>query len=73
MVGNAHYIFLVVKKYLIEVLNSVLDPIRARREKLAQDPQAVFDLVLKGTQATLAVTQQTMQEVRHAVHLDYVK
>jgi len=61
----------IVKKRLIEVLNSFLDPIRARRNIFAQDPQAVMEIVFEGTQKTGAVAEKTMQEVREAMHLDY--
>ena len=39
----------VVKKRLIEVLNSFLDSIRVQRNLFAQDPQAVMKIVLEGT------------------------
>jgi len=63
----------IVKKRLIEVLNSFLDPIRAQRNLFAQDPQAVMKIILEGTQKTGAVAEKTMQEVREAMHLDYTK
>ena len=61
----------VVKKRLIEVLNSFLDPIREQRNLFAQDPQAVMKIVLDGTQKTRVVAEKTMREVREAMHLDY--
>ncbi|HEB41560.1 MAG TPA: tryptophan--tRNA ligase [Candidatus Dependentiae bacterium] len=61
----------VVKKRLIAVLNNFLDPIRARRALLAKDPQAVMKVVLEGTQKTGVVAEETMQEVREAMQLDY--
>lgn len=60
-----------VKRRLIEVLNAFLDPIRARRAVLAQDPQAVMRIVLDGTQKIRAVAAQTMSEVRQVMHLNY--
>ena len=60
-----------VKRRLIEVLNAFLDPIRARRAVLAQDPQAVMRIVLDGTQKIREVAAQTMQEVRSVMHLNY--
>jgi len=61
----------VVKKYLIEVLNAFLEPIRIRRSELAKDPEQVVKIVLEGTTATRQVAEQTMHEVRKVTHLDY--
>ena len=59
-----------VKKRLIDVLNTFLDPIRKRRQEL--DPDQIMQIVLEGTTKTRAVAEHTMQEVRQAMHLDYV-
>jgi len=61
----------VLKKRLIEVLNTFLDPIRARRQELAKDPQAVLDVVYQGTRRVQEVAKQTMTEVKEAMRLDY--
>jgi len=60
-----------LKRRLIEVLDALIAPIRERRAHFAQDPEAVMQHVLKGTQETRAVCAQTMKEVRAAMHLDY--
>ncbi len=60
-----------LKKRLIKVLNAFLDPIRARRQELAKDPQAVLEVVYQGTRRTQEVAKQTMAEVKKAMHLDY--
>lgn len=60
-----------LKKYLIEVLNIFLDPIRERRKELAKDPGYVMNILMEGTQKTQQVAQSTMKEVREAMHLNY--
>jgi tryptophanyl-tRNA synthetase len=60
-----------VKKYLIEVLNAFLDPIRKKRAELAQDIPAVRAILLEGTAATQKVAQHTMQQVREATGINY--
>jgi tryptophanyl-tRNA synthetase len=60
-----------VKRRLIEVLNAFLDPIRAKRAVLAQDPQEVMRIVLSGTHKIREIAMQTMQEVRSVMHLNY--
>jgi tryptophanyl-tRNA synthetase len=61
----------VVKKYLIEVLNTFLEPIRMRRAEFAQDRAYVKQLLLDGSAATYEVAERTMQEVKEATHLIY--
>jgi tryptophanyl-tRNA synthetase len=60
-----------LKRRLIEVLNSVIEPIRSRRAQFAQDPQAVMNIIVAGSQDVRHVAAQTMDEVRRAMHLDY--
>ena len=61
----------VLKRRLIEVLNTFLEPIRVRRAQYAQDPQAVFDCLLEGSAQVREIAAETMDEVRRAMHLDY--
>lgn len=60
-----------VKRYLIDVLLALLDPIRKRREQLAQDPGFVLDIIKKGTLVAREAAAQTMSEVRRAMKIDY--
>lgn len=62
---------MVVKKYLIEVLNDFLAPIRERRKEWEQDKAAVMEIVRAGTDATREVAAQTMAEVKRVMKLDY--
>lgn len=60
-----------IKRYLFEVLNSELKPIRERREELAKDIPAVYDMLKQGCADANEVANQTLAEVRHAMGLDY--
>jgi tryptophanyl-tRNA synthetase len=60
-----------VKKYCIEVLNNILEPIRMRRKEYEQYPQDVMRMVLEGTQKVQEVAEHTMREVKEAMHLVY--
>jgi tryptophanyl-tRNA synthetase len=60
-----------VKKRLLEVLQAFLEPIRKRREEYAKDPSMVMDILHKGTQRANAMANQTLQQVRKVMHLDY--
>ena len=61
----------VLKKYLLEVLDNYLRPIRDCRQEFAKDMDHVKKIVLDGTAKTQEVVAQTMSEVRKAMHLDY--
>lgn len=60
-----------VKRYLTEVLNDFLDPIRVKREEYAKDPQYIMDLLRKGSQQTYAVAQDTLCDVKRVTALLY--
>jgi tryptophanyl-tRNA synthetase len=59
-----------VKRRLIDVLEAVLGPIRARRIELAKDPAAVTRILREGTARGRAVARQTLGQVRRALHLE---
>lgn len=59
------------KKFLYNVLNDRLEPMRQRRHEYEQNIQGVYDILERGTQAAREVGQKTIQEVRHAMRIDY--
>ncbi len=59
------------KKRLIDVLENFLGPIRAKREALAKDPDAVMRVLKEGTDRARVVSKATMAEVREAMKIDY--
>ncbi|MDP1607874.1 MAG: tryptophan--tRNA ligase [Chlamydiales bacterium] len=61
----------VVKKYLLEVLLALLDPIRKRREEFAREPEEVMKMLHKGTEVAREVAHQTLAEVRKVMKIDY--
>jgi tryptophanyl-tRNA synthetase len=60
----------VVKKYLIEVLENLLSPIRQRRAEYEKDPDAVREILRTGSEAANQVANATIQKVRNAIGLD---
>lgn len=60
-----------VKRYLNDVLQAVLEPIRTRREQLAQDPEAVMTMLADGTAQVRQVAAATMKDVRVAMKINY--
>ncbi|MDD7759964.1 MAG: tryptophan--tRNA ligase [Bacteroidales bacterium] len=60
-----------VKKFLINVLEEELAPIRERRHAFEQDIPAVFDMLRRGSEAAREVAAQTLAEVRRAMRINY--
>jgi len=58
-----------VKRYLAEVLNEFLDPIRQRRAKYEQNHELVKDILRDGTARARSTVQETMTQVRKAMKL----
>lgn len=62
---------MVVKNYLLEVLNGLLEPIRERRKQFENDKEGVMKILLNGTKVAHEVTQKTLTEVKEAMFLNY--
>ncbi len=60
-----------IKKFLNDVLQEELKPIRERREKFAQDMDYVYDMLKKGTEEARKVAAETLHEVRAAMKINY--
>ena len=62
-----------IKRYLNKVLEAELAPIRQRREEFAKDEDAVYEMLLEGSKKANQVANQTLEEVRDAIGLNYFK
>lgn len=60
-----------IKKFLNDVLQEELKPIREKREQLSQNPEYVYDVLRKGTAKARLKAQETLREVKKAMMLDY--
>ncbi len=60
-----------VKKFLVEVLNRFLEPIRKKRAEYEQNPELVEKILREGTQKARVEAQKTLAEVKKALKLDY--
>ena len=60
-----------VKKFLNNVLQSELAPIRARRKEWEKDIPAVFDILKAGSEKAQAVAAKTLKEVKAAMKINY--
>ncbi len=61
----------VCKKFLIQVLEETLAPIRAERAKWAADIDTVYDILKEGTRKARETTDATLARVQEAMRIDY--
>jgi len=59
------------KKFLLNILNDRLEPMRQRRAEYEKNIEGVYEILKRGTDAARAVGQKTIAEVRHAMRIDY--
>jgi len=60
-----------VKKFLNNVLQEELEPIRNRRKELEKDIPAIYDILKAGTEAAREAAAKTMAEVKAAMKINY--
>lgn len=60
-----------VKKFLNNVMQEELEPIRNRRKELEKDIPAIYDILKKGSEAAREVAAQTLSEVKSAMRINY--
>lgn len=60
-----------IKKFLNSIIQEELAPIRARRKEYEKDIGAVYDILRVGCDAARAIAQQTLNEVKAAMKINY--
>lgn len=60
-----------VKKFLNNILQEELEPIRTRRAEFEKDIPAVYEMLKKGCEEARAVAAETLGEVRRAMKINY--
>ncbi|MDY3888999.1 MAG: tryptophan--tRNA ligase [Agathobacter sp.] len=60
-----------IKKFLNNVLQEELNPIRARRKEFEKDIPMVYDILKKGSEAAREAASQTLSEVKSAMRINY--
>lgn len=60
-----------VKNYLFEVLNTFLTPIREKRAEYAKDKGEILRLLMEGSKKAYEKAEETLQEVKKVMCLDY--
>ena len=60
-----------VKKFLNNVIQSELEPIRERRKMWEKNLPDVYDILKKGSAAARETAAKTLDDVRHSMRIDY--
>ena len=58
-----------VKKFLTEVINKELEPIRSRRHEYEKNIPEVYHILQEGTKKAYAVAEETLNEVKASMRL----
>ena len=59
------------KKFLNQILNEFLEPMRQRRHEFEQDIPEIYNILRRGTEKARETAAQTMSEVRQAMQINY--
>ena len=59
------------KKFLIQILEELLSPIRENRARWESDIDSVYDIIIDGTNKAREVTGETLAKVQKAMQLNY--
>ena len=60
-----------VKKFLNNVMQEILEPIRTRRKELERDIPAIYDVLRKGSDCARQVAADTLSQVKSAMRINY--
>lgn len=60
-----------VKRFLNNIIQEELEPIRKRRKEYEKDIPEVYNILRKGTEAAREVAAQTLSEVKSAMKINY--
>lgn len=60
-----------IKKFLNDILQEELRPIREKREKLEKNPEYVYSVLKEGTKKARIKASETLKEVKEAMKINY--
>lgn len=62
-----------VKKYLNEIIQAELEPIRNRRKEYEKNLDYVYEVLKEGSNNARKITSNTLRDVRNAIGIEYFK
>ena len=60
-----------IKKFLNDILQEELKPIREKREELAREPDKIYEILRKGTENARLAARKTLKELKSAMGINY--
>ena len=60
-----------IKKFLNSILQDLISPIRERRKELEKDPQAIFEILRKGTLEARKVAHANLIKLKTNMGINY--
>jgi tryptophanyl-tRNA synthetase len=60
-----------VKKFLFDVLNDTIEPIRERRKELSKDVERILNILKDGSAKANKIADETLREVKEAMGIGY--
>ena len=60
-----------VKRFLVNIMQEILEPIRNRRKELEKDIPAIYEILKKGSEEARETAAQTLAEVKSAMRINY--
>ncbi|MBQ8748896.1 MAG: tryptophan--tRNA ligase [Clostridia bacterium] len=62
---------MVIKKFLIKVINELLTPIREKRNELAKNPDLVYEILRQGSERARNKAHKTLIRIKNAMGINY--
>jgi tryptophanyl-tRNA synthetase len=59
------------KRRLIDVINTLLDPMRERRKQFETQPDYIVQVLKEGTEKANTIAEETLRKAKAAMHQDY--
>ena len=60
-----------IKRFLNDILQEILEPIRNRRKEFAKNPKKVFEILFKGSDEAQKVANENLKILKQAMGIDY--
>ncbi len=60
-----------VKRFLINIMQEILEPVRKRRKELEKDIPAIYEILKKGSEEARETAARTLAEVKSAMRINY--
>ena len=60
-----------IKKFLNNILQDLIAPIRERRKELEKNPEVIFEILKSGTEIARAIAKENLHKLKSAMGINY--